>query len=305
MIDIHADDYALTVKTSAGMLELMREGTLDSISIIPNSRCYDECIDMLKQEIGKLPFLPAMSVHLNIVEGLSLSDNEGSLITTTWKSLFFASFIPGYSATVKKRLKTELNAQIKKGWSSVEECIGIAKEQGIFCSQEHLRLDSHQHTHMIPVVRKALSECIKENGYMVEYIRNSKEPLAPFLSCGPLRKSYRFVNLIKNRLLYMLSGALDRSCERGGYSPMYLWGLIMSGKMDADRVSKLYESVRNVAVKDGRDLEILFHPGRMGEDETCPEIPAWAAEDFYLSRNRDIEKAGARKCRELAGEKKL
>ncbi len=34
--DIHADDYALTLNTSKDMLECMRAGKLDSISIVTN-----------------------------------------------------------------------------------------------------------------------------------------------------------------------------------------------------------------------------------------------------------------------------
>ena len=47
------------------------------------------------------------------------------------------------------------------------------------------------------------------------------------------------------------------------------------------------------ATKDGRNLEILFHPGRMTADEICGEIPRHSADDFYLSSDRDVEKAGA------------
>ena len=80
---------------------------------------------------------------------------------------------------------------------------------------------------------------------------------------------------------------------------MYLWGLIMSGRMDAKRITRLFPFIEAYARKDGVNLEILFHPGRMGEHELTDEIPASSAEMFYLSTNRDMEKAGARKCRSL------
>ncbi len=80
---------------------------------------------------------------------------------------------------------------------------------------------------------------------------------------------------------------------------MYLWGLMMSGRMDAKRIAKLFPSVKKYAAGDKRNLEILFHPGRMGEHELTDEIPKISAEMFYLSTNRDMEKAGARKCRAL------
>ncbi len=80
---------------------------------------------------------------------------------------------------------------------------------------------------------------------------------------------------------------------------MYLWGLMMSGRMDARRVSKLFPLITAAAKRDDVNLEILFHPGRMGEHELTDEIPVSSAQSFYLSTNRDMEKAGARKCRAL------
>ncbi len=70
-IDIHADDYALTENTSKDILECMAAGKLDSISIVPNSCCFDKCMEMLYSAIPSMPFLPRMSVHINLVEGLS------------------------------------------------------------------------------------------------------------------------------------------------------------------------------------------------------------------------------------------
>ena len=71
--DIHADDYALTVNTSKDMLECMRAGRLDSISIVPNMSCFEACMELFYAEIPKLPFLPLLSVHLDFVEGRSLA----------------------------------------------------------------------------------------------------------------------------------------------------------------------------------------------------------------------------------------
>ena len=72
-IDVHADDYALTVHTSADILECMKKGKLNSISIVPNMSCFEECMDMLYKAVPTLPFLPAMSVHLDFVEGKCLA----------------------------------------------------------------------------------------------------------------------------------------------------------------------------------------------------------------------------------------
>lgn len=299
IIDIHADDYALTVNTSMQMLDLMREGVLDSISIIPNSDCYETCINMLKDAIPSLPFLPVMSVHLNLVEGYSLSGQEGSLITSTWRSLFLDSFRFVHRKIRKQQLISEISKQIKICDESIRECIKIAGDNGIPCSQKGVRIDSHQHSHMIPIVWDSLMECLDSDGTDVEYIRNSREPIGPFISMRPLWKSYRVVNLIKNRILFLLSSKCDRYDSKCGHQPMYLWGLIMSGRMDVKRIRRLFPHLKKKAADDGRRLEILFHPGRMKESEMWPGIPESSAYDFYLSVNRDLEKEGARRVKDM------
>ena len=45
------------------------------------------------------------------------------------------------------------------------------------------------------------------------------------------------------------------------------------------------------AERDGRTLEILFHPGITLPEEVTPEIAKEAAEDFYLRGDRHVEKA--------------
>ena len=297
-IDIHADDYALTLQTSKEMLSLMRQGVLDSISIIPNTSCYEDCMELLKGSVAALPFLPMMSVHLNIVEGLCLSAKKGrTLIATNWKRLFLGSYLPGQKQVLKNQLKEELTIQVNKVWASVQECMSIAEQNHIPCKQRGLRIDSHQHTHLIPVVWEALQEVLAEQKYPVEYIRNSREPLLPFLTGGlryqlggkPLLFSYRFVNLLKNRILFLYSGKLDRMDDRSGRRKMLLWGLLMSGKMDEERVKKLLEPMADYARRKGRTLEILFHPGRMAKEEASDETAMEAAESFYLSSNRNLE----------------
>lgn len=86
-VDIHADDYALTVNTSKDMLSCMKKGQLDSISIVPNMSCFDECMELLYASIPSLPFLPKMSVHLDFVEGRSLAGAEQTPLLTEEKTV--------------------------------------------------------------------------------------------------------------------------------------------------------------------------------------------------------------------------
>lgn len=297
-LDIHADDYALTVNTSKDMLACMRSGKLDSISIVPNTACFRECMELLYEAIPSMPFLPLMSVHLDFVEGHSLAEQgeadllvrKGSdLMGLSWGGLFQMSYLPWKRARVKAELKKEIWAQIERVQEAVTHCMELAAANHIPYRQKGLRIDSHQHAHMIPVVFEAVTEVVAEKGCELEYIRNSKEVLAAFLSETSLWSTYRPINFVKNRLLYLYSHKVDRYCARRGLQQMYLWGLIMSGRMDYDRISKLYGKVSAKAMQKGRTLEILFHPGATLQEEVTDEIGQEAAEEFYLSEGRKIE----------------
>lgn len=297
--DIHADDYALTVNTSKDMLECMRAGKLNSISIVPNMSCFEECMELFYKEIPGLPFLPLLSVHLDFVEGRSLAGRaaapdlvrEGSdLMGLGWGGLFLASYLPGKRGRIKAQLKQEIRAQLARVQYAVRKCLEIAEQAGIPCAQKGLRIDSHQHAHMIPVVWEAILQTVSEEGYTLEYIRNSKEVLNVFLTEVSLYKTYRPVNFVKNRLLAVYSHKVDRFCKEQGMAQMYLWGLVMSGRMDLDRIERLYPKMQRKAEKEGRMLEILFHPGITLPEEVTPEIARDAVEDFYLLKDRHVEK---------------
>ncbi len=298
--DIHADDYALTKNTSQDMLECMRAGKLDSISIVTNMSCFGACMEMLCREIPKLPFLPLLSVHLDFVEGRCLAGREKApdlvkngddLMGLGWGGLFLASYLPGKRRRIKPQLVCEIKAQLAAGKKAIERCMEIAGEAGVACAQKGLRIDSHQHAHMIPVVWEALLQAVREEGYAVEYIRNAKEVLSVFLTDMSLYKTYRPVNFVKNRLLSLYSHRVDRYCRTNGLRQMYLWGLVMSGRMDKKRIEKLYPKMRARAARDDRELEILFHPGLMLAEEVTDEVAGEAVKDFYRRGDRHVEKA--------------
>lgn len=304
--DIHADDYALTVHTSEDMLDCMKKGLLDSISIVPNMSCFSQCMEMLYEAVSALPFLPKMSVHLDFVEGHCLAGaarapllvREGTdLMGLSWGGLFAASYLPGKRARVKAQLKKEIRAQIETVQKAVRHAMALAKVHKIPCGQTFLRIDSHQHSHMIPVVWEALTEVIDEERYEVEYIRNSSEVMGAFVSETSLWKTYRPINFVKNRLLALYAPKAERYARAHKMEQMYLWGLVMSGRMDYDRIVTLYPKIAAKAERDGRVLEILFHPGLTLSEEVTEEIGEEAAKDFYLRPDRHVEMEAVQKIR--------
>ena len=104
---------------------------------------------------------------------------------------------------------------------------------------------------------------MEEQGWKASYIRDAKEPLFVFLQKTSLYKTYRLVNFVKNILLNYCSALLQKRFRNAGMKPMYLWGLIMSGHMDEERIRQLLPNMEKKAEHNGRMLEILFHPGQV------------------------------------------
>lgn len=288
MIYIHADDYGYSINTSKDILDCIRKGYLDSISIICNNSSFEECMNMLYEEIPSLPFLPLMSVHINLVEGSSVS----KCLPMSWGKLFINSLLK--NNFLKSEIKKEIKRQIEKTQFCIDKCLTIAKNNSIPCKQKALRLDSHVHTHPIPIVWNCLTEVIAEEEYEIEHIRNPKEPIIPFISSIDLWFSYSLINIIKNRILMLLSKKIDDYCKHQRINKMYLWGLVMSGHMDIHRISKLYKKMWKYS--NDRDLVLLFHPGMALDDEYTFEMDK---NGFNTSKNRSIEKEAVNKLKDI------
>lgn len=209
-IDIHADDYALSYNSDNDILELCSGGYLNSISIIPNLDCFHQSAERLLKLQKTLGSCVLLSVHLNFMEGRCCADktslpdlvDSDGFFTVSWGKFFLWNYIPSIRKKIKQQLKIEILAQITK-------CI----ECGLFCKAS-LRIDSHQHTHMIPVVFEALKEAVVElenNNCKIEYIRNTQDPVRFY--CFVFSKCFRIF--------------LMRTYRRRNPSYIFIWNKLL------------------------------------------------------------------------------
>lgn len=289
-IEIHADDYAISPHSSENILECLRAGKLDGISVLTNMSCFDEYAGKLKAEWNSLPRKPRLTVHLNFMEGHCAAPPEevphlvdrNGYFNISWGTLFVWNYSPKKFMMIKKELKAEIAAQTER----FREAFGVRMP---------LRFDGHQHTQMIPLVYWALLEVIVERHYPTEYIRVTKEPILPYLSAFGLWTSYRPVNWVKNLILNFLALGMEKTVRRNHPSwqeenpPMFLWGVVMSGRMDEKRVKTLLAAMKERAEKRGRVLEILFHPGTVLAKELGEEFSNHGANEFHVSGGRHVE----------------
>lgn len=271
MIYISADDYGLCDNASLRIQECIDEGALNKVSVFANL----DKIDLGKISENKKIML---SLHLNLVEGKCMAEadevnliaDKNSNLKHTFGGLLKLSIF--HSKEFEEQVYKEIKAQVLF-WKS------ILPEGVSFC------IDSHQHTHMIPSVFKALLKVLNDEKINLKYMRIPSEPLMPYIKTPSLYFTYKPVNLIKQWLLKFLWLVNKRRVNSS--QTAYFMGILFSGKMDEKRVNKILPKYKKLAEKNGRDIEVLFHPGYLEKYDF--ENKNIVFRNFYLSENRKTE----------------
>ncbi len=275
MIYICADDYGLCDSASAHIQKCVDEGALDKVSVFPN---FDG-IDLQKVSNGKSIRL---SLHLNLVEGRCMADaDEINMIADkngnfkhTFGGLFKLNLL--YAKELEAQMYKEIKAQVSF-WKSI-------LPQGFpFC------IDSHQHTHMIPAVFRALVRVLDDEKIVLKHMRIPAEPILPFIQTPSLYLTYKPVNIIKQWLLNALWLINKSQAKKYSIPTSHFLGILFSGKMDEKKVGKILPKYEKLSRKDGRDIEVLFHPGYTNGCDCIPENKNIVFKEFYLSQNRKTE----------------
>jgi predicted glycoside hydrolase/deacetylase ChbG (UPF0249 family) len=214
------------------------------------------------------------------VEGRSLADpkeiallaDENGALKHDFVGLLGLSLL--HPNEFKEQIRKEIKAQVAF-WKS------ILPEDMPFC------VDSHQHTHMIPAVFKCLLEVLREENVSPEHIRIPAEPLLPYLKTPSLYFTYSPVNIIKQWLINFL-WLINKKCAKKHQMPKsYFLGILFSGKMDEKRVNKILP--KYIKMAKNKDIEVLFHPGYIDNNEVDFKNKNIVFEKFYFSKNRKTE----------------
>lgn len=272
-INIHADDYGMTHQSNARIQACWERGCVNGVSVMVN---------------GNEPLLPADSrvpaaLHLNLVEGKPLSPAEKIPLLVRkdgyFKHSFFGLLMLSLSPTrgeMEKQLYLEIEAQFKEFMR-------------LYPKEPELFLDSHQHTHMIPMVFSTLLRVVRDCGLRVSYLRVPAEPIGPFLREPSLYHTYRPTNLLKNVVLNILWCFDRKEFRKSGIHTSIFCGILFSGEMDQQRLTKVFPHFKRLAERRKMDLEFLFHPGAIlpGEPFLDPEKTGFC--DFYRSPGRQTD----------------
>ena len=275
MIYFCADDYGLCNSASLHIQKCIEKGALNKVSVLPNFNRNN--IDKILENKDIM-----VSLHLNLVEGKCMADSEeidliadknGNLKQTFVGLLKLNLF---HAKKLESQVYKEIRAQILF-WKS------ILPSDMAFC------VDSHQHTHMIPAVFRALIKVLNDEEITLKYMRIPAEPVLPYIQAPSLYFTYKPVNIIKQWLLKFLWLINKSQAGKYGIPTMHFLGILFSGEMDEKRVSRILPKVKRLAQKDGKDIEVLFHPGYWEKCEFDFKSENIVFKDFYLSENRKTE----------------
>lgn len=278
MVYICADDYGMTEKSCGRIEECVKNGVLNRISILPNSSLSD-----IKERIKYIN--ASLSAHINLVEGKPVSPAENVSLITDKRGYFRYSFIGLLALSLsperkelERQIYTEISAQLAR-WSTE------------IAPGKPLEIDSHQHTHMIPLIFKILMRVIKDKGYDVKYIRIPTEPVLPYIKELSLYKTYSLINTVKQFLLKFFGLINKRALKKSNINSALFMGILFSGNMDEYRVNKILPHYLKLCEKTGRDAELLFHPGYIEKGEELFDTGKQSFNKFYHSPGRKTEYA--------------
>ena len=276
MIYFCADDYGISAYSNSRIENCLENGILNKISVLPNGEISD-----FKQRLSGNN--TTLSLHINLVEGRPLSEpNDVDLLISdngyfkySFVGLFFLS-MSNKRKEFEKQIYIEIQNQIKFWKMAMGENTPIS-------------IDSHQHTHMIPLIFKILMRVIGDEGLDVSSIRIPAEPISPYLFSPSLYFEYKPTGLLKQWLLKALAFANRKEFAKAKIKSAYFMGVMFSGKLNEARIKKLLPHYLKLAKKHNKNIEIGLHPGYIKDGEKLLDGSRQDFKKFYLSPWRNIE----------------
>ena len=272
MIYFCADDYGISRSSNARIEECFKNGVLNKISVLPNGDISNFNERLLGENVK-------LSLHLNLIEGYPLSKKEDVSLLVTDKGFFKYSFIGlfflsifGNRNLLEKQIYNEIKMQIDF-WK---------KKMG---EKTPILIDSHQHTHMIPLIFKTLMRVISEEEVSVEYIRIPYEPILPYIKSPSLYLKYTPVGLVKQWLLKFLNFVNRKELKKANIKSAVFMGVLFSGQLTVDKINKLLPYYK----KQNENIEIAFHPGYLEREEPLIDGFRPGFKKFYYSKWRREE----------------
>jgi chitin disaccharide deacetylase len=243
---VHADDFGLSERVNAGIVDAHLNGILTSTSIMACAPAFDHAIALAKAN----PSLD-VGVHLTLIEERPLTDPARipSLVDANGHfhkhiTVFAKRYFQGLIDLDDVRL--ELDAQIAR-----------IREAGLTVSH----LDSHQHVHMLPGILSVVQEL--SLGHGVAPMRMPREAISPYMLTSPGGLPRIAQQLVLNHFC-------RRARKNFGPTTDHFAGFYFGGKLGTEALLKVI-----TAFPTSGTCELMCHPG---EDDPQSEHLHWRYE---------------------------
>ena len=251
---VHADDFGITLAQAQSLLTLSKasdkSNPLSSVSIFANSPVFYYSAKLLHSSVENKTM--KVSLHLNLVEGAPCTAPGKIPLLIGERKTFCHSFIGLLQMSLGPRRSALYQQIVQEFDAQIKTFLRVFPEQ-----QHSLRVDSHQHTHMIPLVFDALQETIQINNCTLEHVRIPVEDLTLYAQFG-LKHMIPWQNRLKNSVLSYLSRHAKKQLSNRNITSSFC-GIAFSGSM-YQMTPELLFALEEQAHQNHQELEVLYHP---------------------------------------------
>ena len=236
----HADDLGLAAGVDAAILELARSGHVDGASLLvdgPTARSAAMAWRALDRP-------RSLCLHLCLTEGPDQS--SGPDLPASFGQLLLASLLPQQ----QRRIRPQLEHCIRRQVTRYRDLTG----------ETRIRLDGHQHIHLVPVVLSTVLNLADE--LQIDWIRTTAEPLPTHLPWRDWSTAVRSGGLLKWIVLQVLSAlALPKLLAHGIGTNTAFAGVLFTGRMAGLPLIRSLEALETTHRRRGLGPALLLaHP---------------------------------------------
>ena len=270
---LHADDLGLAEGVDAAILDLAQSGRLQGASLLVNGPTATAAMQAWRD----LADPPPLSLHVCLTEGHGLPDCPE--IPTGFGTLLLASLLPWQRRRIAPQLHTVLLQQI----SRYRQLTGL----------RHIRLDGHQHIHLVPLVLDAVLDLASDES--ITWVRTTREPLPEGLPLRLWWRSLQTGGLLKWLVLQLLSWlAIQRLRRAGLQTNRRFAGVLFSGSMFGIAFRRCWEtSYSSITAERAAQPVVLIHPALPDAASGMDQAAFQQSVPFFSSTNRQKEWSSA------------
>ncbi len=213
---LNADDFGLSEYHNKAVFEGYINGYLTSASLCANGEAFYDAVNNIIPKCNNL----SIAVHLNIMEGISLTNCP--LLTNKnnfFKNNYLYLILNQNNKALKKQIQSEFKAQIER----------------VLHYTNITHLDSHVHTHAIPQIFEICCELANE--YKIKFIRTQFEKNYLIPDIKKHINIFYPLNLIKLNLLRYFTTKNKETIKKFGLKTNdFFIGIRYTGNMNSDAI---------------------------------------------------------------------